>query len=306
MRVVFMGTPAFAVPSLERLVAEHDVVAVYTRPDTPSRRGSALVPSPVKERACELGLDVRQPSTLRGSSEATHLASLGPEVIVVAAFGLILPPAILGVPRHGAVNVHASLLPRWRGAAPVQRAILAGDELTGVSIMLMEEGLDTGPYAEQVPVQVGEHDVASLTTALAQIGADALSRVLVRIADGSVSWIPQDESHATYAGKITREDVTPDPSNPPDEIVRKVRASSPSAPARIAVGDRKMTLLACRVAQERIPAGHVSCAPDGLLLGARGGAVLATVVKPDGRHEMPGEACGRGLQLSEETRWVAA
>ncbi len=306
MRVVFMGTPEFAVPSLERLHEAHDVVAVYTRPDAVSGRGSAPVPSPVKQRALEFSLPVFEPVSLKGEPETEALRALEPDVVVVAAYGLILPSSILAVPPSGAINVHASLLPRWRGAAPIQRAILAGDALTGVSIMAMEEGLDTGPYAKQVPVEIGDMDASTLTRRLAQLGAEALLDVLDSIVAGTVQWTPQDEAGVTYAPKITRADVTPDPTLTPQEIVRMVRASGPNAPARIAVAGRALTLIACSIADHDAEPGSVSCVRGGLLLGARSGAVLATLVKPDGRHAMPGDACGRGMVLGPDTRWETA
>lgn len=306
MRVVFMGTPEFAVPSLERLHEAHDVVAVYTRPDAVSKRGSTPVPSAVKQRALELSLPVFEPVSLQDDCEAAALRALEPDVVVVAAYGLILPAAILAVPPSGAINVHASLLPRWRGAAPVQRAILAGDAITGVSIMAMEEGLDTGPYAMQVPVEIGDMDASTLTRRLAQLGAEALLQVLDSIVAGTVQWTPQDEADVTYAPKITRADVTPDPTLTPQQIVRMVRASGPNAPARVSIGGRGLTLIACSLADREAEPGSVSCVRGGLLLGAQGGAVLATLVKPDGRHAMPGDACGRGMVLGADTRWGPA
>ena len=306
MRVVFMGTPEFAVPILDALTRLHEVAAVYTRADSVSRRGSRLVASPVKQRALQLGLDVRQPESLKGEGESHALSALRPDVLAVAAYGLILPPTVLDIAPYGAVNVHASLLPRWRGAAPVQRAILAGDTVTGVSIMRMEEGLDTGPYALQVPVEIADHDAPALTSMLADAGAAALVRVLDMMASGGVVWVEQSEADATYAAKITKDDVRPDPALPADEIVRRVRASGPTAPARIAIGPRTLTLVACEPSPVARPNGSVSCSSEGLLLGAADGAVLATIVRPDGKRDMPGDACARGMNLDESSRWAGA
>jgi methionyl-tRNA formyltransferase len=188
MRVVFMGTPDFAVPSLRALAAAHDVLAVYTAPDRPAGRGLHLQPSAVKVAADAMGLDVAQPESFKDVAAVESLTALHPDVLCVAAYGLILPRAALDAPRLGSLNVHASLLPRWRGAAPIERAILAGDDLAGVSIMLMEEGLDTGPFALQVAVPVLEAVAAELRSALAQAGARALLAVLDEMTTGVVSW----------------------------------------------------------------------------------------------------------------------
>ena len=204
MRVVFMGTPQFAVPSLERLAQAHDVVAVYTRPDAVSGRGGDPRPAAVKASAVRLGIPVRQPSTLRDSEVVRELERSEADVICVAAYGLILPEPVLEVARLGAINVHASLLPRWRGAAPIQRAILAGDAEVGVSIMRMEAGLDTGPYCLQQSVVSDAKSAIELTAELADLGAGLLISALPAIADGTVTWIDQAENEATYAEKITK------------------------------------------------------------------------------------------------------
>ena len=212
MRIVFMGTPEFAVPSLESLAEVHEVVAAFTRPDAVSGRGGKTRPSPVAEAADLLGIPVFKPVSLRTSEVQEHLASLRPDVIVVAAYGLILPTGVLGIPPLGCVNVHGSLLPRWRGAAPVQRAILAGDERTGVSIMRMEEGLDTGPYCAVDSTSVDEKNSEELTAELAIMGAALLISSLAAMDSAECVWCAQDDSLATYADKITRADVTLEPA----------------------------------------------------------------------------------------------
>jgi len=190
VRIVMMGTPAFAVPTLDALLGAHDVAAVYCRPDRASGRGRKVVASPMKEQALAAGVPVEQPATLRDPEAVATLSSYAPDVIVVAAYGLILPPEVLAVPQHGCLNVHGSLLPRWRGAAPVQRAILAGDEVTGVSIMQMEEGLDTGPWCLQVSVPVDEKSAdepaVELARLLVQLSPEPLDKVFL-CDSGSVS-----------------------------------------------------------------------------------------------------------------------
>ena len=194
MRVVFMGTPQFAVPSLQALNRTHGVVCAYTRPDAVSGRGRHTRPSPVAEMAASLGIEVRQPATLRDETVQAELATLAPDLLVVAAYGLILPQAVLDAARLGAVNVHASLLPRWRGAAPIQRAILSGDADVGVSIMCMEAGLDTGPYCLQRQLAADDLDAVALTGTLADLGASALLDALPAIEDRTAAWTAQDES----------------------------------------------------------------------------------------------------------------
>ncbi|MDZ4168990.1 MAG: methionyl-tRNA formyltransferase [Coriobacteriia bacterium] len=303
IRVVFMGTPEFAVPSLEALAARHDVVCAYSRPDAVSRRGSATVPTPVKVRALELGIPVSQPATLRDASQTAALSDLAPDIIVVAAYGLILPPEILEVPPFGCVNVHASLLPRWRGAAPVQAAILAGDAVTGVSIMRMEEGLDTGPYARSVEVPVAEMSAAELTDQLALRGAAALLEVVEALQKGTVEWVEQDDSKATYAPKIGKADVAVSPTMTVEEIVKRVRASGPAAPTRLVAAGRQLTVVSARASSFMAEPGMVECRGDFLVLGASDGGVEAVIVKPDGRHEMPGGAFARGLNLDVDATW---
>ena len=232
MKVVFMGTPAFAVESLESLAARHDVVAVYTAPDRPAGRGLALRASDVKIAAGRLGIPVEQPAGLRAEDALERLGAYGPDVIAVAAYGMLLPPAVLGLPRFGCVNVHPSLLPRHRGAAPIERALLEGDEETGVCIMRMDEGLDTGPVASCTRVPVGDADAAHLGSVLARIGARDLLAVIDRLESGDVCWTPQGAEGVTYAAKVSAADVALHPQLTVSQAVRRVRASSRKAPAR--------------------------------------------------------------------------
>ena len=225
-----MGTPAFAVPTLDALLDAHEVVAVYTRPDAGSGRGRRVATSPVKQRAHDACIPVEQPASMRDAAAVSGLRSYAPDLIVVAAYGAILPPDVIDLPRLGCVNVHASLLPAWRGAAPIQRAILAGDALAGVSIMRMEAGLDTGPICSTWSTPVGDKDATSLTSELALMGAKLLTDKLPLIASGEVRWAAQDDSLATYASKVTALDVALDPGLTVDDAWRRVRASGPSAP----------------------------------------------------------------------------
>lgn len=300
MRVVFMGTPAFAVPSLEALNERHDVVATITRQDGVSGRGSDVRPSAVKVAAERLGIPVLQPVTLRGET-AREIEALVPDVICVAAFGMLLPPEVLDIPPHGCINVHASLLPRLRGAAPIQRAILERASETGVSIMRMEEGLDTGPYALQTSVSVGDVYAAELEMTLAEVGASALVEVLDALPN--VQWMPQDESQATYAAKITKDDVALVPELHVEEAFARVRAATRRAPARACIGDRELTVVRARpVASDTAP-GAV-CVMDGWpVLGFLGGGLALAVVRPAGKADMPGDAWARGAHMDDGTCW---
>jgi len=243
INVIFMGTPEFAVSALRALVSvrqsgSHQILAVYTRSDSVSGRGGTRRPSPVALLASELGIELHKPQTLRDSAVIEGIAELAPDIIVVAAYGLILPPEVLAIPRFGCVNIHASLLPRWRGAAPVERAILAGDAETGVSIMQMEAGLDTGPYCAQATVSVDDRSRADLLGSLAELGAHMLVDALDAIGQGTAAWVVQDETLATYAEKITKAEVTLFPELTLEDGLRRVRASSPQAPSRLQLAGR--------------------------------------------------------------------
>jgi len=229
VRIIFMGTPEFAVPPLEQLIqSKYQVVAVYTRPDKPAGRGRSLVSSPVKKAAITRGLPVLQPVSLKKAEVLAQLADLHPDVIVVAAFGLILPQSVLDIPRYGCLNIHPSLLPRFRGASPVAAAILAGEELTGVSIMLMDSGLDTGPVLTQTTVPVSPQDTTgSLTAKLSGVASSLLLEALPRWTRGEITPRPQDEAEATYSGTITKEAGEIDWHQPAVEIWRRVRAFQP-------------------------------------------------------------------------------
>ena len=229
MQIVFMGTPDFAVACLEHLVIDHhQVLAVYTRPDKPAGRGRPLVSSPVKRAALSLGLPVEQPPSLKGAEVAAKLAGFAPDVIVVTAFGQILPQSVLDIPRYGCINVHFSLLPRFRGASPVTAAILSGDNFTGVTVMLMDKGLDTGPVLASTAIPVFSQDTTgSLTFKLSQVGARLLPEVLVRLPGGEIIPRTQNEAEATFSATIPKEAGEIDWQQPAADIWRRVRAFEP-------------------------------------------------------------------------------
>lgn len=244
MRVVFMGTPAFAATILEELARHHEVVAAYTRPDAVRGRGKRLEPSPVKALAEQLGIEARTPRTLRDAGVQAELAALAPDVACVAAYGMLLPPEVLAIPRLGCVNVHASLLPRWRGAAPVERAILAGDVETGVSLMRMEEGLDTGPYCVQRSIPIAGKAAPDLADELANLGARGLLTALELLEAGEPHWTSQDEADGvTYAAKLERGELDLAPDATALQNVRRVQASSEAHAARCAIGGRPVSVL---------------------------------------------------------------
>lgn len=304
MRVVFMGTPKLAADILVEIAQQHEVVCVYTRPDAVRGRGAKLEPSSVKAAAERLGIPVRTATSLRDAEERAHLAELVPDAICVAAYGCILPREVLEIPRYGCLNVHASLLPRWRGAAPIERAILAGDEQTGVCIMRMEEGLDTGPYCVRRATEVEGKSAAELTDELANLGARALLTGLSVVEQGGAEWTFQDDAAATYAEKLAKNELYPDPAEPAAAMVRKVLASSEAHPARAVIAGRSATVE--RVAlpdDERAAAlcdgleqGAVRFAAKRLFLGTGDGAVEVLSLKPDGKKSMDARAFAAGVQ----------
>lgn len=304
MRVVFMGTPEFAVPSLRALVAAHDVVSVHTMPDRPAGRGLKAAIPPVKSAALGLGLPVRQPATLKDPSLAEEFASLRPHALVVAAFGRLVPQTFLDVPLFGGINVHASLLPRWRGAAPIQRAILAGDDVTGVSIMRMVAELDAGPCAAREALPLGgETTAASLVAALADLGAHLLLDVLDALQDGTVVWTEQDHGAATYAPKVAADDLRIDPSLSVADAVRRVRASLPSCPSRTRVAGVPLTLLEVSPSGGAHEPGRVYPSKRELVLGCAEGGLRVVKCRPEGKAEMDGAAFARGRRLTGEETW---
>ena len=248
MRIIFMGTPDFAVPALRALhEAGHEVACVYTQPPRPAGRGKKLMPSPVQIEAERLGLEVRSPVSLRGAEAQAEFAALGADVAVVAAYGLILPQPVLDAPAHGCLNIHASLLPRWRGAAPIHRAVMAGDAETGVTIMQMEAGLDTGPMLHKVSVPVGHKTTGELFGELGAVGAAAMVAVLADLA----AYPPevQDDAAAIYAPKIDKAEAKIDWAADAETIERLVRGLAPFPGAWFELGDERVKLLLAEVVE---------------------------------------------------------
>lgn len=271
MKVAFAGTPVFAARALEAIVAAgFPVPVVLTQPDRPAGRGMRLQPSAVKTFALAHGLSVLQPATLKGDDARAPIVAIPVDVMVVAAYGLILPPALLSWPTHGCLNIHASLLPRWRGAAPIQRAVCAGDTTTGITIMQMDAGLDTGPTIDRVEVGVGPRDTAgSLHDRLAEAGARTVVEVLRRLArDGSLTAVPQPETGVCYAAKVERADTEIDWKRPAVELDRQIRSLSPAPGA--------MTLLAGEPLKiwEAMPAGVPVGEPGSVLATGASGIVV--------------------------------
>jgi methionyl-tRNA formyltransferase len=303
MRIVFAGTPAFAVPSLEALVhGLHSVVAVYTQPDRPAGRGRALTASPVKQCAQGYKLPVFQPETLRDAGAQTELAALKPDLMVVAAYGLILPQTVLDIPRYGCINIHASLLPRWRGAAPIQRAILAGDQETGITIMLMAAGLDTGPMLLQLPCAIESSDSAgTLQSRLAALGAEALTRMLPHIEAGTAKPQPQPEAGVTYAHKVEKREALIDWRQPALEIARRVRAFNPWPVATSPLKGKRVRVWQSQVlsteATRAPPGSIVSASADGVDVATGAGLLRLLLLQwPGGRVLTAAEAAnGRAL-----------
>jgi methionyl-tRNA formyltransferase len=290
MRILFAGTPDFAVPSLKALAAAgHDIPAVLTQPDRPAGRGRRTVAGPVKDCARTLGIEVLQPESLISPSILADIQRLGPRVMVVVAYGLLLKREVLDIPEHGCINVHASLLPRWRGAAPIQRAIEAGDRETGISIMQMDEGLDTGPVLARRATPISSRDTAgSLHDRLAVIGAELLVETLKEIERGTTGAVPQDRSLATYARKITSDDARVDWRRPAGHIERQIRAMDPWPVARTVHGGRTIRLWQADVVRDgRAAAGEVvRSEPDGIDIACGEGVLRVKVLQREGGKRM--------------------
>lgn len=290
-----MGTPDFAVPSLRALAARHEVALCLTRPDAVRGRGRRLEPSPVKSAAGELGVPVVE--TKRITPEAVdRIRAARPDAICVAAFSAMVPDALLDMAPSGCLNVHASLLPRWRGAAPIQRAILAGDERVGVSIMRIVHDLDAGAYCRQASVEVGERGCEEVTAELAEIGARELLAALDDVAAGTAVWHEQDESLVTLSPKVTKQEMRLDPADAALANRRRVQASNDAAPARFALGGHGVRAMVARCASEDVGQGAVLVRQGRVYLGCADGSLELMRVKPDGKREMDASAWAAGLR----------
>ena len=294
MRIIFMGTPDFSVPVLDALVeAGHDVVAVYSQPPRPAGRGKKDRPSPVQARAQVLGLAVCHPVSLRDADAQAEFAALGADVAVVVAYGLILPQIVLDAPRLGCLNIHASLLPRWRGAAPIHRAIMAGDAQAGVCIMQMEAGLDTGPVLLREATDIGATETTgSLHDRLSQMGAELIVQAITQLGDLSPQVQPDDG--VTYATKIDKAEACVDWNRPAVEVDRQIRGLSPFPGAWCMVGDERVKLLASRISDGLDAAGTVM---NGFTIACADGAVAVTRVQRAGKTAMDADQALLGLDL---------
>ena len=284
MRVIFMGTPAFSVPALDALVeAGHEVVCVYSQPPRPAGRGKKDHPSPVQARAEALGLPVRHPTSLRSAEAQADLAALQADIAVVVAYGLILPQAVLDAPEHGCLNIHASLLPRWRGAAPIHRAIMAGDAESGVCIMQMEAGLDTGPVLLREATPIGaEETTADLHDRLSAMGAGLIVQTLRDLPD--LSPAPQPDEGVTYASKIDKAEARIDWTQPATQIDQQIRGLSPFPGAWTELAGERIKLLRSRVTTGRGSAGQVL---EGFTVACGEGAVEVTELQRAGKKPPP-------------------
>jgi len=305
LRLAFMGTPDFAQPALAALLdAGHDVVCVYAQPPRPAGRGQKLRPSPVQAYAESRRIAVRTPKSLRGATEAGAFAALRLDAAVVAAYGLILPQAILDAPRLGCINIHASLLPRWRGAAPIQRAIMAGDTETGIVTMLMDIGLDTGPTLLREATPIGAADTGGdLHDRLANIGAKLIVPTLDGLADGSLQPTPQPDAGVAYAHKLEKSDGRIDWSAPATALERQVRALAPLPRAWTRLGDIEIKVGAAVLAANTASVAPGVVLDDALLVQTGAGALRLTQLQRPGKAMMAADAFLRGFPVAPGARF---
>ncbi|HEK1688205.1 TPA: methionyl-tRNA formyltransferase [Pseudomonas putida] len=293
MRIVFAGTPEFAAEHLKALLdSPYEIVAVYTQPDRPAGRGQKLMPSAVKALALAHDIPVYQPQTLRNADAQAELAALKPDLMVVVAYGLILPQAVLDIPRLGCINSHASLLPRWRGAAPIQRAVEAGDAESGVTVMRMEAGLDTGPMLLKVSTPISAEDTGgSLHDRLAQMGPGAVVQAIAGLADGSLQGEVQDDALATYAHKLNKDEARLDWNRPAVELERLIRAFNPWPVCHSTLDGETVKVLGANLSTGNGAPGEIlSASKDGLVVACADGALSLT------RLQLPG---GKALAFSD-------
>ena len=305
MKILFMGTPDFAAASLDRLIRDgREIVGVFSQPDRPRGRGYTLTPPPVKVRALEAGIPVYQPETLKDGAVASLLASLSPDLIAVVAYGKILPRYVLDFPRFGCVNVHGSLLPKYRGAAPMQRAIMNGEKYTGITTMYMAEGLDTGDMLlrGEIPILPSDN-FETIHDKMAVLGADLLAETIDGLAAGRITPVPQNDAEATYAAKITREDCALDFSRSAAELSAQIRGLSPIPLAFTHLPDGKLLkVVSAHVTGGRGEAGEILACDDrgdGEIVVACGeGAIALTAVVPEGKGRMSAGDLVRGRRVA--------
>ncbi|HEY8254529.1 MAG TPA: methionyl-tRNA formyltransferase [Rhizomicrobium sp.] len=302
LRLAFMGTPEFAVPTLAELIAQgHDIAAVYSQPPRPKGRGMALEPSPVHQFAQKAGLPVRHPVSLKGETEQAEFAALNLDAAIVVAYGLLLPKPILEAPRLGCFNLHDSLLPRWRGAAPIQRAVMAGDEETGVMVMQMEEGLDTGPVLMAERIRIGRKTSGELTAELSRLGADLMVRALGALERGAVTPQPQAEAGVTYARKITKDEARIVWLKSAAEIDAMIRGLAPSPGAFTEAKGERLKILSALPVNDRGEPGEVLT--DDLTVACGEGALKLLKVQRAGKGVMEARELLKGFPLPPGTRF---
>ena len=303
MRIVFMGTPDFAVPCLQRLLEDgHEVTAVFTQPDKPVGRHAVLTPPPVKQLALSHGIPVYQPTKMRDGTVAALLRELAPDCLVVVAYGRILPQEILDVPPRGCVNIHGSLLPRYRGAAPIQWSVIRGETVTGVTSMFMDAGMDTGDIIDTLTTPIGENGTAGeLFERLAPLGARLLSTTLAAIADGTVTRRPQNDAEATMAPMLEKAMGRLDLTRPAQELHNQVRGMNPWPGAFCTAGGKTLKIHETRVAAGSGAPGTLLCA-DPVTVACGEGALQLVTVQPEGKPRMAAEAWLRGARLPQGAR----
>lgn len=303
MRIVFMGTPDFAVPCLQRLLEDgHEVPAVFTQPDKPVGRHAVLTPPPVKQLALSHGIPVYQPTKMRDGTVAALLRELAPDCLVVVAYGRILPQEILDVPPRGCVNIHGSLLPRYRGAAPIQWSVIRGETVTGVTSMFMDAGMDTGDIIDTLTTPIGENETAGeLFERLAPLGARLLSTTLAAIADGTVTRRPQNDAEATMAPMLEKAMGRLDLTRPARELHNQVRGMNPWPGAFCTAGGKTLKIHETRVTAGSGAPGTLLCA-DPVTVACGEGALQLVTVQPEGKPRMAAEAWLRGARLPQGAR----
>ena len=319
MRIVFMGTSNFSATILRALASKHEILAVYTKPDSFRRGGKIQIQSPVAKLAEELSLPCEMPDSLKDAEVFSGLKSLNPECICVAAYGLILPKEVLELPKYGCINVHASLLPQWRGAAPMQRAILSGQKTTGVSVMRMEEGLDTGPYCLEREIEIGNIKLDELESELASLGSKALLESLELLKNGDAKFESQDESKASYAEKIGKQELYLKPEDKTAFAFAKFRASNSANPCRCKLAGKEIRITdlseTSNEAADKIknlfnidePTGQLIFFQKRLYMGFSDGWLEAKELVPAGKNAMLASAFASGIQgiKKEAAQWEA-